>query len=132
MTASSIWSWQNEIVVGVVATDNVAFRQISAASKYCKFVFADDWIFPECLERMVAVAEEHPSAGIVGAYGLRGRQVMWTGLPYPSDVISGREVCRKLYLENLYVFGTPNALLFRSALVQSRHPFYHEPNLQAD
>src|SRR2546426_3051530 len=52
--------------------------------------------------------------------------------PYPSDVISGREVCRKLYLENLYVFGTPNSLLFRSALVQSRDPFYNESNLHAD
>src|SRR5262245_47479668 len=38
-----------------------ALRQISPASKYCKIVFADDWIFPECLERMVAVAEEIPS-----------------------------------------------------------------------
>ena len=28
---------------------NHALRQISAASKYCKMVFSDDWLFPHCL-----------------------------------------------------------------------------------
>jgi glycosyltransferase involved in cell wall biosynthesis len=122
----------NETFLRVIANHNVALRQISPASKYCKIVFADDWIFPECLERMVAVSEEHPSVGIVGAYGLRGRQVMWAGLPYPSAKISGREVCRKLFLEDLYVFGTPHSVLFRSDLVRSHDPFYNESNLHAD
>lgn len=123
---------ENEKFLRVISNHNVALRQISAASKYCKFVFADDWIFPECLERMIAVAEGHPSVGIVGAYGLRGRKVMWAGLPYPGSLIPGREVCRKLFLENLYVFGTPHSLLFRSDLVRSRDPFYNESNLHAD
>jgi len=118
--------YENEKFLRVISNHNVALRQISPASKYCKFVFADDWIFPECLERMVAVAEEHPSVGIVGAYGFRGRQVMWAGLPFPGSLISGTEVCRKLFLENLYVFGTPHSLLFRSDLVRSRDPFYNE------
>ena len=113
-------------------TINVGLRQISPASKYCKIVFADDWIFPECLERMVAVGEQHPSVGIVGAYGLQGRQVMWAGLPYPSELVPGREICRKLYLENLYVFGTGTSLLYRASLVRSRDPFYNESNLHAD
>lgn len=122
----------NEKFLRVIANHNVALRQISPSSKYSKFVFADDWIFPECLERMVAVAEAHPTVGIVGAYGLRGRQVMWTGLPYPGTLISGREICRKLFLENLYVFGTPHSLLFRSELVRTHDPFYNESNLHAD
>jgi glycosyltransferase involved in cell wall biosynthesis len=111
---------------------NGAVRQISAACEYCKIVFADDWIFPECLERMVAVAVEHPSVGVVGAYGLQGRQVMWAGLPYPSRLIPGREICRKLFLDDLYVFGTGTSLLFRSDLVRSRDPFFNESNLHAD
>jgi glycosyltransferase involved in cell wall biosynthesis len=122
----------NEKFLRVIANHNVALRQISSSSKYCKIVFADDWIFPECLERMVAVAEENPSVGIVGAYGLRGRQVMWAGLPYPSRLIFGRDVCRKLFLEDLYVFGTPHSVLFRSELVRNHDPFYNESNLHAD
>jgi hypothetical protein len=89
-------------------------------------------MFPECLERMVALAEEHPSVGIVGAYGLEGSKIIWTGLRYPSAVISGREICRRLFLEGLYVFGSATAVLYRSDLVRIRDPFYNESNLHSD
>jgi len=115
-----------------IRNHNVALRQISPKSKYCKIVFSDDWIFPECLEQMVSLAEGHPSVGIVGAYGLQGEEVMWAGLPYPSRMVSGREVCRRLFLERLYVFGTSTSVLYRSDLVRSRDPFYNESNLHAD
>jgi glycosyltransferase involved in cell wall biosynthesis len=122
----------NQQFLRAVPNFNGALRQISPVSEYCKIVFADDWIFPECLERMVAVAVEHPSVGIVGAYGLQGRQVMWAGLPYPSHLIPGREICRKLFLDDLYVFGTGTSLLFRADLVRNRDPFFNESNLHAD
>src|SRR4029077_4579099 len=72
-----------------IPNHNFALGQISPESKYCKIVFADDWIFPHCLEKMATLAEAHPSVGLVGAYGLEGTQVVWTGLPYPSTVIPG-------------------------------------------
>lgn len=122
----------NEEFLRAVSNYNVAWRQISPACKYSKMVFADDFIFPDCLERMVAVAEEHHTVGIVGAYGLQGTQVMWIGLPYPSKLVSGREVCRKLFLEGLYIFGTATSLLFRADLVRARVPFYNESNLHSD
>jgi glycosyltransferase involved in cell wall biosynthesis len=122
----------NQQFVRAVANFNGALGRISLASKYCKIVFADDWIFPECLEQMVAVAEEYPTVGIVGAYGLQGRQVMWAGLPYPSRLVPGRDVCRKLFLEDLYVFGTATSLLFRTDLVRNRDPFFNESNLHSD
>jgi glycosyltransferase involved in cell wall biosynthesis len=124
--------YENEQLLRAVPNFNVGLRQISAGSKYCKIVFADDWIFPECLERMVAVGEAHPSVGIIGAYGLQGRQVMWAGLPYSRNFVSGREVCRKLYLEDLYVFGTGTSVLYRASLVREHNPFYNESNLHAD
>src|SRR4029077_15657000 len=101
----------NQQFLRVVPNHNHALRQISPESKYCKIVFGDDWIFPRCLEEMVAVAEEHPSVGIVGAYGLwevvgRGPHeyvVMLGGLPYPSRLVSGRDVCRRMFLEELYL-----------------------------
>lgn len=123
---------QNQQFLRAIPNHNVALRQISPAAKYCKMVFADDWIFPECLERMVALAEEHPSVGIVGAYALQGTQVLWTGLPYPSKVVSGREICRRHFLENLYVFGTANCVLYRADLVRRHDPFYNEANIHAD
>src|SRR5580765_4302760 len=86
----------NEQFVGVIANHNIAFRQSAGDSKYCKIVSGDDWLFPECLAKLVGVAEANPSVGIVGSYQLSGggtnwRQwsVRWTEVPYPSTVISG-------------------------------------------
>ena len=122
----------NDIHIPAIANFNLAFRQISPTSKYCKMILADDWMFPECLERMVAVMEAHPSVGIVGAYGLADQWVVWMGLPYPSECVSGREICRQRLLGGPYVFGSPSSVLFRSDLVRSRDPFYNELNVQAD
>ena len=122
----------NEEFLRAVPNFNQALRRISPTATYCKIVFADDWIFPECLEKMVEVAEEYPSIGLVGAYGLQGRQIMWAGLPYPSRLVSGREVCRRLFLEELYVFGTATSLLFRAEVIRASHSFYNETNLHSD
>jgi glycosyltransferase involved in cell wall biosynthesis len=122
----------NEQFLRVVPNHNWALRQISPASKYCKMVFSDDWIFPECLEQMVAVAEKHPSIGIVGAYVLEGNAVSCTGLCYPSSFVTGRQVCRDHLLKSVYVFGSPNSLLYRSDLVRSNDPFFNVENIHAD
>ena len=119
---------QQKTLIPAVANFNFALRQISSDSKYCKIVFADDWMFPECLERMVALMEEHPSVGIVGAYGLQGQVVLWQGMPYPSNLVSGREICRQRLLGGPYVFGSATSLLYRADLVGSRDPFYNESN----
>lgn len=123
---------KSEAFVPAMANLNRTFRRISPGSKYCKMVLADDWIFPECLERMVSLAEKHPSVGIVGAYGLRDRWVEWVGLPYPSLNVPGREICRQRLLGGPYLFGSSTSVLFRSALVRSHDPFYDESNVHAD
>jgi glycosyltransferase involved in cell wall biosynthesis len=122
----------NTEFLDAIPNHNASMRQISPASAYCKFVFSDDWIFPECIARMVAVAQANPSIGIVGAYGLEGVQVVWTGLPYPSTIVSGREICRRLFLEDLYVFGTATSLLYRADLVRDRDPFFDASNIHSD
>jgi len=123
---------ENQEFLRVIPNHNVAFRQISPQSKYCKMIFADDWMFPDCIAQMVAMAEEYPSVGIVHAYSLQGSKVLWTGLPYSRRPVSGREVCRQLFLNGLYVFGSATAMLYRSDLVRSHDPFYNEANLHAD
>ena len=79
----------NDTFVHVNENHNIAFRSISPQSKYCKVVAADEWIFPECIEKMVRVAEQHPSVAIVGSYGLCETKVVFDGLPYPSTVVIG-------------------------------------------
>ena len=129
---SRIQVQQNTVFLPAVANHNRALRQISRDSKYCKVLLGDDWIFPECIARMVSVAERHPSVGIIGAYALEGQCVNWTGLPYATPVLSGRDICRKHLLECIYVFGTPTTVLYRSDLVRGRHAFYNEADIHAD
>jgi glycosyltransferase involved in cell wall biosynthesis len=122
----------NERFLEMLANHNVAVRQISPASRYCKVVLGDDRIFPGCLERMVAVAEAYPSVGIVSAYQLFGQQVRHTGLPYGETLVPGREACRQFLLDKLSLFGTQTSVLYRADLVRSRDPFYVEKDLCAD
>ena len=51
---------------------------------------------------MVAVAEAHPTVGIVAAYELEGDEVRLDGLPYPITAVPGREICRLYFLEGKY------------------------------
>src|SRR6266851_3503157 len=108
----------NEQFVGVIENHNIAFSLISPASKYCKVVSADDFIFPECLTRMVDFGEANPSVGIVGSYMLAGTRVMFAGLEYERQVVSGRQVCRATLLGGPYVFGSPTSMLYRSDLIR--------------
>jgi glycosyltransferase involved in cell wall biosynthesis len=114
---------------------NHTIHQLSDESQYCKVLHADDWMFPECLERMVELAEAHPSVGIVGSYRLEGAHVSPSGLPPSLTVISGRDLCRSTLLSGPlpYLFGSPTTLLIRSGLIRRRNPFYNVANeLQAD
>ena len=124
----------NRDFLPIIQNHNHAIRQILPQSKYCKVVLADDWISPECIMKMVSLAEGNPNVGLVGAYGLLGDgvHVIWRGLPFPRTVVSGREVCRLRLLSGTYVFGAPTATLIRSDFIRKIEKFYDESNLHAD
>lgn len=81
----------NDEFLTVIQNHNHAFRLMSAESRYCKVLQADDWLFRDCLEKMVEVAEQNPTVGLVGSYRLDDKRVNCDGLPYPSTVVPGRE-----------------------------------------
>jgi glycosyltransferase involved in cell wall biosynthesis len=131
----------NDRLMPIIENHNHTIRQISPDSKYCKFVFADDWLYPACIEEMVRAAERQPSVGLVGAYGTDGQNVLWTGVsgrlyelqpPYRNHVVPGPEVCRSNLLGGPYVFGTMTSLLVRSDLIRKRPVFFNQQNLHAD
>ncbi|MDN3512450.1 MAG: glycosyltransferase [Candidatus Jettenia sp.] len=122
----------NDYFLPVIQNHNRAFRLVSQESRYCKVVHADDWLYPECLTKMVEVAEKYPSVGIVGSYRLDGVKVNSDGFPYTSTVIPGREACRSVMLGGKYIFGSPTTLLLRSDRIRSHQSFYNERNFHAD
>ncbi len=107
---------------------NFALRQISPRSTYCKMVFSDDWIVPECLERMTALADEHPSVGLVSAYRLMGVRPDCFGVPVERSVFPGREALRWQLLDTACPFGTPSTVLYRADVVRSASPRFFPEN----
>lgn len=120
----------------IIANHNKALSLIAKDSKYCKIILPDDLIFPECLEKMVDLAEAYPSIAIVSAYQLSGGRDIWyvrnAGLSYSTPVISGHEICRAQLLGRLNVFGNPTSVLYRADLVRSTDAFFPNPTLDAD
>ena len=138
-----IFIHNNTEFLGVIRNWNHALRQISAESKYCKVVHADDWLFPECIMQMVELAEANPSVGIVGAYRLDGVRVnldtiacrtspQRDGARHPTTVVPGREICRASLLGSRDVFGSPTSVLINSDIIRSCKSFYNESSLHAD
>jgi glycosyltransferase involved in cell wall biosynthesis len=115
-----------------LANQNLGLRQMPAAAAYCKIVHADDWLYPECVAKMVALAEAHPKVLLVGSYGLRQDRVAWDGVPYKTSVMDGRDLCRRTLLGGPYLFGSPTSLLIRAEEVRKRADFFNEGNPQAD
>lgn len=122
----------NERFLGVIQNHNHAFRLMSTAAKYCKVLQADDWLFPECLEKMVEVAEQNPSVGIVGSYRLDDKWVNCDGLAYPSTVVPGHAICRATLNGGPYIFGSPTTHMIKSDLIRRYDAVYNENNLHAD
>jgi len=111
---------------------NHALRFISPESRYTKLIFADDWLYPECLERMIRVGEAAGSVGLVSSYSLAGARVWGGGLPHNISVFSGREVGRRQLLGEGFFVGSSSTVLYRSDLVRARPAFFDRDALHAD
>jgi glycosyltransferase involved in cell wall biosynthesis len=109
-----------------------ALKQMSPQSKYCKMVLADDWLFPDCVKRMVCLAEANPNVGIVSAYRLLGNEVVGSGLPYTSTVVPGREAGRLMLTYGYYLTGSPTSILVRADLVRKTDRFYESEWIHDD
>jgi glycosyltransferase involved in cell wall biosynthesis len=125
--------YDNETFVTADENHNIAFGLVSADSVYTKVVSADDWIAPECVAKLVAVGEKHPSVGLVGCYQRRSDGIVnWKGLDPSISVIRGRDVCRIALMDGLQVFGAPTSVMYRSDLVRRKRPFYPHSRPNAD
>jgi glycosyltransferase involved in cell wall biosynthesis len=112
---------------------NFALQQISQESRYTKIILADDWLFPNCLQEMVARAETNPKIGIVSSYRLIETEGVGFGLPVEKKIISGRTTGRLHMLGGLWLFGTPSTVMYSSDVVRARAPrFYPEDRFYND
>jgi glycosyltransferase involved in cell wall biosynthesis len=130
----------NSKFVGVIDNHNTAFNLMSPQARYCKMVSADDYIFPDCIAKMVEFGEANASVGLIGCYQLSGDVIRWQGFRYPTTVFSGRELGRRCFLSRqvfvqgqpIFGFGTPTSLMYRADLVRESKEFYPNASPHAD
>jgi glycosyltransferase involved in cell wall biosynthesis len=126
--------------VGPIQNWNRSLNAISPQSQYVKFVHADDWIFSDCIEKMLAVARCDESIGIVSAYRLEEDRVSLDRLPTQTPnvpgarhfTMDGRDVGRAVFLEFASVLGSPTSILLSKRALDETQAFFDESLLHAD
>lgn len=97
--------------------------------KYVKFECADDWMFPNCLEDMVALHEKYDNLGVVYGYRMQGTKIDCDGLDiYDGEVFDGKDIILKNLKKGIYIFGDLGSALFRKETIASISPDLHFMN----
>jgi glycosyltransferase involved in cell wall biosynthesis len=126
----------NAAFLNIIDNHNHAFSLVDPEAIYCKPLMADDWLYPECIEKMVGCALAQLAIGLVCSFAVTEKnEVLLDDLPAmrsPTTLLTGRDACRIALLEYRYFFGSPTTMLIRADLVRKRTPFYNPFNLHAD
>ncbi len=105
--------FNNEDFLKMVDNWNMACSRISEESAYLKVLGADDWLFPESLEKMVDVMVSNPSVGLCSSYRLNDRIVDMDGLDiWDGNVYDGKEMLHRQLTRNMDVSGSNTTILF--------------------
>ncbi len=111
---------------------NHGLSLISSESRYVKMLGSDDWLEPDCVARLVEVAERHPSAAFVSSYWREGERMGGRGLAPGAACYPGREVARAQLLRGSFVVGSVTTVLYRADMVRARERFFDPAALNAD
>src|SRR3954469_6524599 len=107
---------------------NFALRQIDGRAKYCKMLLSDDWMYPQCLQQMIEVAESNPRTVLVSAYRLIGDRPDCFGVPVERATFPGNEPCRWQLLGTCYPFGSQSTVMYSAEAVRKRAPAFFPEN----
>lgn len=120
-----------QTTVPFVENWNGVLEEVSPNARYCQTLHADDWLYPQCVERMVSLGEQDTLIGIVGSLRLRGDAVQCRGLPETISVFSGRDIGR-LFLRGEVFAIAPTTNMIRMDLIRRRTPFYDARYVHTD
>jgi glycosyltransferase involved in cell wall biosynthesis len=123
---------RNPELVPLIDNYNRAAALASDDARYFKYLAADDLLFPECLQKMVAVAARFPTVAVVGSFKIHGSSPVCEGPSYPQEVVSGPDVCRKFFRGTLGYLGGPTNHLLRAPGKADRQHLFDRTYLHAD
>ena len=105
--------FNNEDFLKMVDNWNMACSRISPDSAYIKVLGADDWLFPESLEKMVDVMVQYPNVGLCSSYRLNDVTVDMDGLNiWDGNVYDGKDMLQRQLTRRMDVSGSNTTILF--------------------
>ena len=97
----------NPEFVDMTTNFNNTIKPVSPDAKYFKVVCADDWIFPEYLEKMVDDPWKNTSAGFCSSYRIDHTKIGCQGLNiYQGPLFNGKEILIQQLLNKIDVTGS--------------------------
>jgi glycosyltransferase involved in cell wall biosynthesis len=103
---------------------NKAYSQIvDVDAKYAKLEPADDWMFPEYIEKMVAVLEQDDDIGACFSFRLDDKRVDCCGLDiYDGNIFDGKQILYAELTNQFYVSGSLGTPLYRLNVLRNTSP----------
>lgn len=116
----------NEEFVDIVSNWNFAYINSNLKAKYYKIVQADDWIYPEYIERMVDVFERHEGVSMVASYRIDNNRIL-PGAYHEKligEVIEGKELVKSHLKKEIDIVGNITTMLFATEYLKKldRYP----------
>jgi glycosyltransferase involved in cell wall biosynthesis len=121
----------------VIANFNASFeRTISWNTEYFKLLASDDWLYSDYLEKMVAVLDQHPTAGFCSSFRLDDKHVNCDGLDVNNGTLfPGKKRLIEEMTNGPWVTGNISTLLYRVSTFRKLDRFpkiFDESNYHAD
>ncbi len=132
-----IKAFRNEKTVSAYENWNITLgRMADVPAKYIKYECSDDWMFPECIEKMVALHEKDDQIGAVYGYRLQDKYVDCDGMDISEgQIFDGKEILRRSMTKGLYIYGGLGSMLFKMNALKSINENLHvinENNIHCD
>jgi len=116
--------FRNSTTLKIIDNWNESLKFISPDAEWVKYAFADDMLFPNCVEEMVRVGAKDSSIGFVSAYHLNGRVVANVGLPLDQEMADGKQMLKSHILRKLHVcLDSPNTVMYRRSVLDELNGF---------
>ena len=108
--------FRNDSTLDVIDNFRKCMEHVSDQAQWIKYALADDYLYPNCLEEMLAVGEMSADIGLVSAYRLYGSRLTNAGLPPEQSVFNGAEILKRQLLRQLHVCSSsPNTVMYRKS-----------------
>jgi glycosyltransferase involved in cell wall biosynthesis len=116
---------------------NKAYSQIVGINaKYAKLEPADDWMFPEYLEKMIDILEQDAEIGACFSFRLDDKQVNCFGLDiYDGNIFAGKDILHAELFGKFWITGSLGTPLYKIDVlknISSTFQVYNTTNFHPD